>query len=126
MTITLDHVNVRCSDLAATKAFFETVVGLVEGARPNFPFPGHWLYAGDQAVVHLVDQNLSGLPGGKGTVDHFAFRGGDYRTQKAAVEAAGLEFWENEVPDLDLRQMFVTGPDDVVVELQFVGQVAPA
>jgi catechol 2,3-dioxygenase-like lactoylglutathione lyase family enzyme len=119
MTIMLDHVNVRCSDLSATKAFFETVVGLKEGARPDFPFPGHWLYSGDQAVVHLVEQKLSGEPGGKGTVDHFAFRGGDYAAQKATIETAGLRFRENDVPGLDLRQIFVTGPDDVVVELQF-------
>ena len=119
MTIVLDHVNVRCSDLAVTKAFFETVVGLEEGDRPDFPFPGHWLYSGGQAVVHLVEQRLSGEPGGKGTMDHFAFRGGDYDTQKSAIEKAGLSFRENDVPGLDLRQIFVTGPDDVVVELQF-------
>ena len=52
-------------------------------------------------------------------MDHFAFRGGDYDTQKSAIEKAGLPFRENDVPGLDLRQIFVTGPDDVVVELQF-------
>lgn len=119
MTIVLDHVNVRCSDLSATKAFFEIIVGLQEGARPDFPFPGHWLYSGDQAVVHLVEQRLSGEPGGKGTVDHFAFGGGDYAVQKAAIEKAGWPFKESDVPGLGMRQIFVTGPDDVVVELQF-------
>lgn len=120
MTIVLDHVNVRCSDLDATRAFFETVVGLLPGKRPDFPFPGYWLYSGDQAVVHLVEQRLSGEPSGKGTVDHFAFRGGsDYTLRKAAITAAGLSFRENDVPGLNMRQIFVTGPDDVVVELQF-------
>jgi catechol 2,3-dioxygenase-like lactoylglutathione lyase family enzyme len=119
MTILLDHVNVRCSDLARSRAFFETVVGLTEGDRPDFPFPGHWLYSGDQAVVHLVELRLSGEPGGKGTVDHFAFRGGDYDTQRSAIENAGLPFKENDVPGMNLRQIFVTGPDEVVVELQF-------
>ncbi|WP_416899839.1 MAG: VOC family protein [Minwuia sp.] len=121
MTVLLDHVNVRCSDLEATKAFFETVVGLEEGQRPNFPFPGYWLYSGGQAVVHLVEMKLSGAPAGRGTVDHFAFRGGDYETQMAAISAAGLKTRENRVAELDMRQVFVSGPDDVVVELQFVG-----
>lgn len=121
MSIVLDHVNVRCSDLEATKAFFETVVGLNDGWRPNFPFPGYWLYSGDQAVVHLVDMSLSGERSGKGTMDHFAFRGGDYETQKSAIESAGLKVRQNDVPELDMRQLFVTGPDDVVVELQFIG-----
>lgn len=120
MTIRLDHVNVRCSNLAETKSFFEVVVGLTEGDRPDFPFPGHWLYSGGQAVVHLVEQKLSGEPGGKGTVDHFAFRGGDYDAQKAAIEGSNLPFFENDVPGLNMRQIFVTGPDDVVVELQFI------
>lgn len=121
MSIVLDHVNVRCSDLEATKAFFETVVGLSDGWRPDFPFPGYWLYSGDQAVVHLVEMKLSGERAGKGTMDHFAFRGGDYETQKKAIADAGLKVRQNDVPDLNMRQLFVTGPDDVVVELQFIG-----
>jgi len=120
MTILLDHVNVRCSDLNATRQFFETVVGLTVGDRPDFPFPGYWLYSGDKAVVHLVHQDLSGLPGGKGTVDHFAFRAGDYATQKDAISKAGLPSREVGVPGMPLKQIFVEGPDEVVVELQFV------
>ncbi|WP_417518327.1 VOC family protein [Minwuia sp.] len=119
MTILLDHVNIRCSDLDRTRAFFEEVVGLQVGDRPDFPFPGYWLYAGNQAVVHLVEQRLSGEPGGKGTMDHFALSGGDYAGQKSAIEKAGFPFRENDVPGMNLRQIFVTGPDDVVVELQY-------
>lgn len=115
----LDHVNVRCTDLEATRRFFEEIVGLHVGDRPDFPFPGYWLYAGGQAVVHLVGSDLADAALGKGTVDHFAFRGGDYDSQKAAIERAGLKHRENDVPGLPLRQIFVAGPDGVTVELQF-------
>jgi catechol 2,3-dioxygenase-like lactoylglutathione lyase family enzyme len=121
VTLLLDHVNVRCSDLEATRTFFEEIVGLTVGARPDFRFPGYWLYSGDRAFVHLVGMELSNAPAGKGTVDHFAFRGGDYATQKAAIEKAGLKFRENDVPGMDLRQIFVEGPDGIAVELQFTG-----
>ena len=50
----LDHINIRTADLAGTKAFFMDVLGLSEGWRPAFPFPGAWLYAGEKDVVHLV------------------------------------------------------------------------
>ena len=36
----LDHVNIVTADLAASIAFYREVVGLVEGPRPAFPFPG--------------------------------------------------------------------------------------
>ncbi len=118
MTILLDHVNIRCSDLDTTRKFFEDIVGLTVGDRPDFPFPGYWLYAADKAVVHLVEMALSGEPGGKGSMDHFALRGGDYAVQTAAIRAAGLSSREVGVPGMNLKQVFVQGPDDIVVELQ--------
>jgi len=50
----LDHVNIQTSDLAETCVFFETIVGLTRGFRPDFPFPGAWFYLDDKAVVHVI------------------------------------------------------------------------
>ncbi|NQW11736.1 MAG: VOC family protein [Alphaproteobacteria bacterium] len=50
----LDHVNVRTHDLDRAIEFYGRVLDLKPGSRPAFPFPGAWLYCGDQAVVHLV------------------------------------------------------------------------
>ena len=41
----LDHVTLRTHDLEGTRAFFEKVLDLKPGYRPDFPFPGAWLYA---------------------------------------------------------------------------------
>ena len=114
--IRLDHVNVRCRDLEGMRRFFETVVGLQAGARPDFGFPGYWLYGSEpgEAIVHLV--GVADVPG---PVDHFAFRGGDHAQQVSAIKAAGLEYRENDVPDRPIRQVFVRGPEAVTVELQF-------
>lgn len=122
----LDHVNVRCRDLEGMRRFFETVVGLQAGARPDFGFPGYWLYGSEpgEAIVHLVgvaDDGLAddGAADVPGPVDHFAFRGGDHAQQVSAIKAAGLEYRENDVPGRPIRQVFVSGPEAVTVELQF-------
>jgi len=51
----LDHFNIRTRDLGATVRFYEDVLGLEKGPRPNFAFPGAWMYSEGRAVVHLVD-----------------------------------------------------------------------
>ena len=56
----LDHVNVRTTQLDRMIDWYTTVLGLRSGERPNFPFPGAWMYAGDSPVVHLV--GIDGAP----------------------------------------------------------------
>ncbi len=41
----LDHFNIRTRKLADTVHFYEEVLGLEKGARPNFAFPGAWMYS---------------------------------------------------------------------------------
>ncbi|MDO6732187.1 hypothetical protein Q4577_19315 [Marinovum sp. 2_MG-2023] len=50
----LDHVNIQTTQVEALVAWYGDILGLRTGPRPNFPFPGAWLYAGDAAVIHLV------------------------------------------------------------------------
>ena len=38
--LSLDHWNVYCKDLKATVRFYERYVGLKDGDRPPFNFPG--------------------------------------------------------------------------------------
>ena len=41
----LDHFNIRTRNLAETVGFYEDVLGLEKGPRPNFAFPGAWMYS---------------------------------------------------------------------------------
>ena len=50
----LDHVNVRTASVELMRAWYVRVLGLKDGWRPPFPFPGAWLYAGNDPIVHLV------------------------------------------------------------------------
>ena len=123
----LEHVTVRCADLAASRDFY-VALGLVDGARPEFPFRGNWLYLGGTAVVHLVDaadkgSAWGGEPGAAladtGPFDHVAFQGDDFRKMRAQFEAAGVAFRARVVPGGALSQLFVRDPDGVLVEINF-------
>lgn len=51
---TFDHVNFHVAGEPAILKFFADVLGWQPGHRPPFPFPGTWLYQGQDALVHLV------------------------------------------------------------------------
>ncbi len=52
----LDHFNIRTRKLADTVRFYEDILGLEKGARPNFAFPGAWMYSEGKPVVHLTSR----------------------------------------------------------------------
>jgi len=117
----LQHVNIRCADARASRDFYVDVIGLAEGYRPPFNFPGHWLYLGDVAVIHLVQKP----PGearkgpGSGEIDHVAFGGTDLDDMRARLTASGLSFEEKVVPRDGIIQLFVKDPEGVKLELNF-------
>jgi catechol 2,3-dioxygenase-like lactoylglutathione lyase family enzyme len=128
---TLDHVNITTHDIARTKDFLVSVLGLKDGPRPPLRTPGAWLYAGEQAVVHVSfagdkeQTHAARAPlgdaeraVGPGSVDHVAFRCSGYRETMAKLRALGIPTHESDVPGNGNRQVFVDGPD-VSFELIF-------
>ena len=120
MAITgLDHINIRTTDLAATRAFFMDVLGLTPGWRPDFPFGGAWLYAGDKDVVHLVEVKTAGAASKGSALDHFAFAIDDYEETERRLQAAGIPYEPAVSPNGGIRQMFVTELNGVNFELNW-------
>jgi catechol 2,3-dioxygenase-like lactoylglutathione lyase family enzyme len=128
---TLDHVNILTADVARTKEFCVSVLGLEEGPRPPFGSPGAWLYANGTAVVHVsyaghkeqthAADASRGDPAHvvvPGSVDHVAFRCSGYRETMAKLRALGIATHESDIPGLGDRQVFIDGPD-VSFELIF-------
>ena len=113
----LDHVNIGTHRLAETKAFFRDVLGLTEGWRPDFPFGGAWLYAGETAVVHLVELVEPRAPSRKAALDHFAFRIDDYDACLRRLDAAQITYRASDVPGTAIRQIFITDLNGVNIEL---------
>lgn len=131
----LIHYAVRARDLEASRRFYEGILQLRAGFRPPFAFPGVWLYLGedeaDLGVVHLIGGGapealgdyLGDRPGGAGDgtggLDHIAFLAEDWPAFRARCDAAEVAYVERAVPALGLRQVFLTDPSGVTVELNF-------
>ena len=116
----LQHINIRCSNVEASRLFYEAV-GLRTGARPPFASHGYWLYLGVEPVVHLV-QRPAGEPArdtGTGNLDHVAFEGRDLEGTRQVLQALGLVFRETVVPRDGVTQIFVSDPDGVMLEMNF-------
>ncbi|MEQ1888502.1 MAG: VOC family protein [Alphaproteobacteria bacterium] len=114
----LDHYNITTDDLDRSVKFYEEVLGLQKGKRPDVKIPGAWLYCGDKAVVHLVGVKHN-EKSGMGTLDHVAFRATDFEGTKANLQQRGIKFSEMSLPDFNIHQLFVHDPDGVKVELNF-------
>ena len=122
----LHHFSLRTEKLEETRAFFVDVVGLKEGHRPPFKFPGAWLYVAGQPVVHLIgvdsetDQYLGASEStGSSAADHIAFKCEDPEFFRAKLTRLGVEFLERKVPESDTIQIFLKEPNGFTVELQF-------
>lgn len=116
--MSLDHVNICTEELDATVRFYEDFLGLRNGERPNFAFPGAWLYCGDVPIVHLVGRKPEAP--GTGVVDHFAVGAEDIRGYVERARKGGYEYEVRDVPGGRIRQMFVHDPNGVKVELNFL------
>ena len=90
----LDHFNIRTRKLAETVRFYEDILGLEKGDRPNFAFPGAWMYSEGKAVVHLVDISPTDEPQkpDSGVVHHVAFASRGFAGMKQRLQSKGMAF----------------------------------
>lgn len=117
----LDHFNVRTRKFPETVAFYEDILGLEKGPRPNFAFPGAWMYSEGRAVVHLVDISATAetQKPGSGVVHHVAFVSSGFRDMEKRLAGKQVTFRSAAVPGNALWQIFVTDPNGVVIELNY-------
>jgi catechol 2,3-dioxygenase-like lactoylglutathione lyase family enzyme len=117
----LDHYNVSTRDLGATVRFYEDILGLVNGPRPPFDFPGAWLYSEGHPVLHLNDISPTDTPQrpDSGVIDHVAFGSRGFEAMKQRLAKKGVQYRVNVVPNSTRRQIFLTDPNNVLLELNF-------
>ena len=128
----LDHFNIRTRKLDDTVRFYEEVLDLKKGERPNFSFPGAWMYSEGKPVVHLVDISKTDEPQkpDSGVVHHVAFASSGFDGMKKRLESKGMAYDSRQVPGGDLWQIFVDDPNGVLIELNYEaakegGELAP-
>ncbi|PHQ72190.1 MAG: glyoxalase [Sneathiella sp.] len=116
----LDHVNIRTANLENMVAWYEDILGMTSGKRPPFPFPGAWLYAGEQAAVHLIGVEEPAA-GEDPKLEHFAFSATGFASFIQALEKTGVTYKLGRVPEFEILQVNVFDPDGNHIHVDFVG-----
>ncbi|RMF40092.1 MAG: glyoxalase [Alphaproteobacteria bacterium] len=127
--VAFDHVNIRTNRLAEMTGWYERILGLKAGPRPDFGFPGAWLYLGDVALVHLVETPVQ-LDAGAATaqLEHFAFTASGMAGFLALLEREGIPVRLVRVaaPAGDVVQVNIHDPDGNHIHVDFPGAEADA
>jgi catechol 2,3-dioxygenase-like lactoylglutathione lyase family enzyme len=131
----LNHYLVVSKNLERSKKFYQEVLGMQLAERPDFGFPGYWLKLGGDICVHLASQAANEIRDtfllkkhpkgttGSGSVDHIAFLAQDPYDVRGRIEKNKVEMHFRSFPDAKLFQIFLKDPDDVTIELNFLGEV---
>jgi catechol 2,3-dioxygenase-like lactoylglutathione lyase family enzyme len=117
----MNHFTILTDDVPTTIAFYRELLGLTDGPRPPFDFPGAWLYSEGRPVLHLNDISPTDKPQrpDSGVIDHIAFGSRGFEAIKQHLTRKGVPFRANEVPNSTRRQIFLTDPNNVLIELNF-------
>jgi len=131
----INHYFVRANDLEATKDFYVDVLGFEIMPRPNFPFPGYWLGVEGKIQVHMGPHGIDnaelyylGTPPNaatdqSGVVDHIAFLAKKPEEVRRRIQKHKVTMHYRSFPDAKLFQIFLKDPDEVTIELNFLGVV---
>ena len=131
----LNHYLVVSKNLERSKKFYQSVLGMQVAERPDFGFPGYWLSLDGDICVHLASQDANKIRDqfllkkhprgtqGSGSVDHIAFLAKDPLDVRKRIEKNKVEMHFRSFPDAKLFQIFLKDPDDVTIELNFLGEV---
>jgi len=117
----MNHFTVLTKDLDATRDFYIGILGLKEGYRPPLGFPGMWLYAGPQPVLHVVaGRPLPDPPAG--VLDHMALSASGLGAITSKLKEKGIKYDLRKQPDSGVWQLFCFDPSGARVELDFSPQ----
>lgn len=114
----MNHFTILTDDVARTVSFYDDVLGLKAGPRPDFAFPGAWLYAKDEPILHVI----GGRPKSElhaGVIDHMAFSGRDLAQLLGKLEARKIEHTCRRQVGSGVWQVFFFDPNGARVEIDF-------
>lgn len=113
-----NHFTVIAEDPQRTLDFYVGLLGLEPGPRPDLGFPGAWLYANGQAVLHVYFDRP--VPASRaGVIDHMAFTASDLKSVKRRFDERGLHYDLRRQQGALTWQLFTLDPNGAKVELDF-------
>jgi catechol 2,3-dioxygenase-like lactoylglutathione lyase family enzyme len=121
----MNHFTILAADLEKTLKFYREILGLKPGFRPDFGFPGAWLYAQEpmdhtgQAILHVIaERSMPNPPAG--VIDHMAFTAQGMAAMLAKLEAHRIKYTKSKLPSVvGTWQVFFHDPNGARVELDF-------
>jgi catechol 2,3-dioxygenase-like lactoylglutathione lyase family enzyme len=119
MTINrLDHVNVRTSKLVEMVRWYDQVLGLKTGPRPNFPFNGAWIYVNDDPVIHLVEVDTE-CASVEPKIEHYAFQASGLNDLVTHLQELEIEHSVDPVPGMPITQINLIDVDGNHIHIDF-------
>ena len=128
----LDHVNIITDDLSGTARFFTEIfdLDLRDGPEPFPPELVQWLYdENGRAIFHINAREMQQAfdretPAGKttGAIHHVALDCSDHLRFIERLETHSIEYRLNDIPSIQLKQVFFCEPNGVLLELNFRGE----
>jgi catechol 2,3-dioxygenase-like lactoylglutathione lyase family enzyme len=122
----LDHWAITTKDQDRCVAFYEGVLGLKIGPRPQLSFQGVWFYSGETPIVHVIS-NRPFEAGPTGAFDHIAFAmNGTPVAMEEKLKSHGIPFQSRLIERTGVYQITCHDPDGCGVELNFQDVAPPA
>lgn len=116
--LAMNHFTLLTKDVAATEEFYSDLLGLKSGYRPPISRPGVWLYAGDDAVLHVIDPaQMPAQP--HGVLDHMAFTATGLKDVVAKLKRRNVRYDLRQQGETGAWQLFFHDPNGAKVELDF-------
>ena len=122
----MNHFTILTDQLDETVTFYRELLELEPGKRPNFKFPGAWLYKEGQAILHVIAGGKIPEPRA-GVIDHMAFSATGLIDMVERLKSRGIEYDLRRLEDANVWQLFFFDPNGAKVELDFgLSEPAPA
>lgn len=141
----MEHILILTHDPDGTRDWFCKHLGFRDGYHPDFGFPVHWLYIGNQDVIHIgkakfsdhqdtylrtpSDKQVHNSPSsgamGSGRVDHICFNCEGINEFLERLTKNNIEFSERKAHNSNLYQLFMREPiNGIKIELNFSAEEA--
>ncbi|MGE3408428.1 MAG: VOC family protein [Pirellulales bacterium] len=114
---TINHLGRLTKRLQESRRFYCDVLGFREIRRPNFDFPGAWLF-GYGFQIHLIQNDGAGDPAGEiqTRVEHLALWVSDMDRVELLLKEHAIPYRVSHVANTGVKQIFFRDPDGHHIE----------
>ena len=115
----INHIARVTCDLEASTAFYRDVLGFRPIQRPDFGFPGAWLFNYGVQIHLIAASGDPAIDGGDISIraGHVAFHVANTDVVEELLKQHGIPYKTNYVADSNVTQLFFHDPDGNHIEI---------